>query len=229
MQVPAPARTPVKKASRGHGSAAARRQLCLLLRSFYAKGWVSGTGGGICHRISTDELLLAPSSVPKERVRPNELFVVSLRDGRVIQRPPNSSLRPSECQAVFHAIVTQRDAGSVVHSHALSAVLAADLAHGDGQLAVEGFEMLKGIRGCSNREVHRLPVIENTLEEPELAGTVGQVLRSPAFTAAHCVLVRDHGAYIWGADVEEATRHAEVYHFLFDGVLSRMRTRERTR
>ncbi len=221
--MPASAPTPAKKASRDRRSDAARRQLCELLRSFYAKGWVSGTGGGICYRLSADELLLAPSSVPKERVRPEELFVVSLRDGRVIERPPNITLRPSECQAVFHSIVTQRDAGSVVHSHALSAVLAADLAEGNDQLAIAGFEMLKGIRDCSSRDVHRLPVIDNTPEEHELAGTVDEILRSPTFTAARCVLVRNHGAYIWGADVEEVTRHAEVYHFLFDGVIWRTR------
>ena len=30
------------------------------------------------------------------------------------------------------------------------------------------------------------------------------------------MLVRDHGAYIWGADIWEAKRHTEVYHFLFE-------------
>jgi ribulose-5-phosphate 4-epimerase/fuculose-1-phosphate aldolase len=33
--------------------------------------------------------------------------------------------------------------------------------------------------------------------------------------------VADHGAYIWGADVWETKRHAEVYHFLFEAILAR--------
>jgi ribulose-5-phosphate 4-epimerase/fuculose-1-phosphate aldolase len=37
------------------------------------------------------------------------------------------------------------------------------------------------------------------------------------------VLVRDHGAYIWGEDLWEAKRHAEVYHFLFEAVVARAR------
>lgn len=201
-------------------SAAARRQLCELLRLFYGKGWVSGTGGGICSRISQNEFLLAPSGVHKESVQPGDFFVVSLQDGRVLRPPTDSSLRPSECNAVFRAIIKERHAGSVAHSHALSAVLAADAARG-GALAIRGFEMLKGIRGCTNQEIHRVPVIDNTPEEPALAAAVGRVLGRRPFASVHCVLVRDHGAYLWGADVSEAKRHAEVYHFLFEGVLAR--------
>jgi ribulose-5-phosphate 4-epimerase/fuculose-1-phosphate aldolase len=37
------------------------------------------------------------------------------------------------------------------------------------------------------------------------------------------VLVRDHGAYIWGEDLWEAKRHAEVYHFLFEAIVARAR------
>ncbi len=198
----------------------ARRELCDLLRIFYGNGWVSGTGGGICRRLSRDELLLAPSAVHKERVQPNDFFVVAVGDGRILRRPKDRTLRPSECNAVFRAILRRRNAGSVVHSHALSAVLAADLA-ARGSLGISGFEMLKGIRGVSNLEVHQVPVIRNTAEEPALAADVALALREPRFARAYCVLVRDHGAYIWGADVSEAKRHAEVYHFLFEGIVAR--------
>lgn len=202
-------------------AANARRELCELLREFYDKGWISGTGGGICSRIGRDELLLAPSGVHKERVRPEDFFRVSVGDGRILARPKDPSLKPSECGPIFRGIVADRGAGSVIHSHALSAVLAADLADADGSFVVQGFEMLKGIRGCSNRSVHRVPVIENTPEEPQLTEQAEEVLRSSRYEAAHCVLVRDHGAYVWGADVWEAKRHAEVYHFLFEGVVAR--------
>lgn len=202
-------------------SIAARRALCELLRTFYDKEWISGTGGGICSRLSPDELLLAPSGVHKERVRPGDFFVVSLRDGRVVVRPKNPRLKPSECGPIFRAIICRRNAGSVIHSHALSAVLAADLAEADGRLVLGGFEMLKGIRGGSNRAVHVLPVIENTPEEPQLTAQAEVALRSPEFAAAYGILVLDHGAYIWGADIWEAKRHAEVYHFLFEGVVAR--------
>ena len=47
---------------------ATRRLLVELLGVFYDKGWVSGTGGGICGPADGGGLLLAPSGVHKERV-----------------------------------------------------------------------------------------------------------------------------------------------------------------
>src|SRR5574340_1123775 len=122
------------ESARGRSEGQARQQLCDLLQTFYARGWISGTGGGICSLVSEGELLLAPSGVHKERVRPEDFFVVNPRDGMVIRRPKDRALKPSECSAIFRAIIADRGAESVVHSHTLSAVLAADLADANGCL-----------------------------------------------------------------------------------------------
>lgn len=208
---------------------AVRAQLCELLRLFYAKDWVTGTGGGICAMLGPESLLMAPTGVHKERVRPQDLFVVNPRDGTIGRRPRERALRPSECQSIFCLLVAERSAGAVMHSHALSAVLAADLAHGRDGVIVEALEMLKGIRSVTNADKHAIPVIHNTAREPELVGQIRAAIQAPAFSTAFCVLVRDHGAYIWGADLWEAKRHAEVYHFLFEAVVSRTNNQNRTR
>ncbi|HEX9776361.1 MAG TPA: methylthioribulose 1-phosphate dehydratase [Actinomycetota bacterium] len=198
-----------------------RELLCELLRSFYDKGWVSGTGGGICGPAAAGGLLLAPTGVHKERVKPQDFFVIDAADGTVRAAAEDPALRPSECAGVFTACTRGRGARSVAHSHALGAVLAADAAGGGDHLAIAGFEMLKGIRGLSNRDEHLVPVIRNTPRESELVDQVEQALADPRFAGAFCILVADHGAYVWGEDVWEAKRHAEVYHWLFDGVLAR--------
>jgi methylthioribulose-1-phosphate dehydratase len=115
--------------------------------------------------------------------------------------------------------VAGRMSGTLVHSHALEAVLAAD--GGADALVIAGFEMLKGIKGVGNLDRHELPVIENTPRESELVQQVADVLKNERFAAAYAILVRDHGAYIWGEDVWEAKRHAEVYHWLYRGVRER--------
>lgn len=206
--------------------AEARALLCEMLRLFYEKGWASGTGGGICGPAGAGLLLLAPTGVHKERVRPEDLFVVRTADGAVERAAGDPSLRPSECGAIFCAIARARGARSVMHSHALPAVLAADLALGADHVPIAGLEMLKGIRGCSNRDAHLVPVIPNTPRESELAAGVEAVLDDPRFAPAHAILVADHGAYIWGTDVWETKRHAEVYHFLFEAVVARRRLRD---
>jgi methylthioribulose-1-phosphate dehydratase len=194
-----------------------------LLGVFYAKGWVSGTGGGICGPADGGGLLLAPTGVHKERVRPGDFFTVAIADGRVERAPENSSLRPSECNQIFCLAARERGAASVIHSHGLSAVLAGDLATATGadHLAIRDLEMLKGIRGVANRDVHLVPVIRNTPRESELVEQIQAALADPRFAATFAVLVADHGAYIWGDGVWEAKRHAEVYHFLFEAAVAR--------
>ncbi len=197
------------------------RLLCEFLRLFYEKGWVSGTGGGICAVDPRGRIAMAPTGVHKERVTPSELFMVDPRSGSVLRRPKNPALKVSECSAIFRLLINQRGAGSVMHSHALSAVLAADLAAGRNQIIFYDLEMLKGLRGVQNMEKHPVPVIRNRPREPELVGQIEEALKDPAYSKTFCILVRDHGAYIWGSDLWEAKRHTEVYHFLFEATVAR--------
>jgi methylthioribulose-1-phosphate dehydratase len=200
-----------------------RELLVELLRSFYDKGWVSGTGGGICGPADAGGLLLAPTGVHKERVAPDDFFVVDPADGRVVKGPPTPGLRPSECNSIFCLTVRERGARSVVHSHALPAILAGDLAGTADHLVIRDLEMLKGIRGLGNRDVHLVPIVRNTPREGELVEQLQTVLADPRFERAFAVIVADHGAYIWGDDIWEAKRHAEVYHFLFEAAVARRR------
>lgn len=196
--------------------------MCEFLRLFYDKGWVAGTGGGICGALGDGTMLMAPTGVHKERVTVDDLFRVD-RQTSLVSPPKTPGLRLTECSTIFCAIADQRKAGSVMHSHGLSAVLAADLAQGGDRVVIRDLEMLKGIRGCANSDVHAVPVVDNTVREPELVAGIRQALDAPEFARVACVLVRHHGAYIWGEDLWEVKRHAEVYHFLFEAVAARAR------
>jgi methylthioribulose-1-phosphate dehydratase len=197
--------------------------LCSLLRDWHDRAWVSGTGGGICGPTQDGNLFLAPTGVHKELVRPEDFFVVAPADGSVVRQPKTPGLRPSECNAIFCLIARERGARSVAHSHGLPAVLAGDVAADSDFVGIERLEMLKGIRGLSNRDAHHVPVIDNTAREPELVSELSRVLADPRFGGAFAVIVRDHGAYIWGDDVWEAKRHVEVYHYLFEATIARRR------
>jgi len=91
----------------------------------------------------------------------------------------------------------------------------------DDVLTIEKLEMLKGIHGVTNTDRHLMPVISNTRREPELTSEVSRVLGDPRFERAQSIGVRDHGAYLWGADIWEAKKHTEVYHFLFEALVAR--------
>jgi methylthioribulose-1-phosphate dehydratase len=208
----------------GDTSEAATRQILVdQLRAFYAREWVSGTGGGICGPSEDGNLLVAPTGVHKELVEPEDLFVISVADTSVVRAPADPTLRPSECGHIFTLLARERGVRSIVHTHALSAVLAGDLAVDTDHVVVERLEMLKGIRGLTNQHRHLVPVIDNTPREAQLVANVERMLADRRFDAAFGVLVRDHGCYVWGADVWEAKRHTEVYHYLFGAIVARER------
>ena len=216
--MPRPTRT---KAHRKPNKASSGDLLCEMLRLFYDKGWVSGTGGGICSVFESGKVLVAPTGVHKERVRPTDLFEVDAKSGSVLHAPLKATLRLSECSPIFCEIIRTKGAGSVMHSHGLSAVLAGDLASGRDHLVFEQLEMLKGIKGATNQDQHAVPIIDNTGYEPDLLHQMRKVLSQKIFDKSYCILVRDHGAYIWGEDIWATKRHVEIYHFLFEATVAR--------
>mmetsp|Transcript_4488 Transcript_4488/g.7871 ORF Transcript_4488/g.7871 Transcript_4488/m.7871 type:complete len:159 (-) Transcript_4488:454-930(-) len=71
-----------------------------LCRLFYSLRWATGTGGGISIR-ENGRIYLAPSGVQKERMHPNDVFVLDESNGSVIESPVDSKLKISACRPLF--------------------------------------------------------------------------------------------------------------------------------
>lgn len=188
----------------------ARELICEICRHFYQVGWATGTGGGISVR-SGEKIFMAPSGVQKERMQPDDIFVLD-REGRVAQPPANARLAVSACKPLFMNAYALRDAGAVLHSHSVNAVLAT-LISGD-VFKITGIEMQKGIQGVGVFDTHEVPIIANTAYESELADSMRQAIVD--FPRSNAVLVRGHGVYVWGNDWMQAKTQAECYDYLFE-------------
>ena len=196
----------------------AKTLICTLGRSFYALGWVSGTGGGISLRLG-ERVFMAPSGVQKEAMTPEMIFELDRR-GEVVAGPARElGLAVSQCRPLFLAAYDQRGAGAVIHSHSRNALLAT-LISGD-VFRVTQLEMMKGIAGVGYHDVLEVPIIENTAHECDLAASLSAAI--DAHPKAHAVLVRRHGVYVWGQDWTEAKRHAECYDYLFGAAVEMKR------
>ncbi len=183
--------------------------ICDLARQFYDLGWVTGTGGGICIR-EGERVLIAPSAVQKERMTPEQMFTLAL-DGTIIERPLDPELRPSECTSLFLAAIRLRDAGAVIHSHSIHAMVATLLF--DREFTIAEIEMIKGIDGMSYHDRLVVPIIENTAQECDLTASLEAAIM--AYPETKAVLVRRHGVYVWGRDWTQAKTQAECYDYLF--------------
>jgi methylthioribulose 1-phosphate dehydratase/enolase-phosphatase E1 len=78
--------------------------------------------------------------------------------------------------------------------------------------------MIKGIEGHGYFDELVIPIIENTAWEHELADSLGETIAK--YPKACAVLVRRHGMYVWGSTWEQAKRHGECLHYLFDIAIS---------
>jgi methylthioribulose-1-phosphate dehydratase len=174
---------------------------------------VSGTGGGISIR-DGDKIYMAPSGVQKERLRPEDLFVLD-SEGAVLSAPETGAEKVSACAPLFFNAFRLRGAGAVLHSHSVNAMLAT-LAFDDA-FRVTHLEMMKGITGTGYHDELVVPIIENTAHEADLADAMAAAIE--AHPKSHAVLVRRHGVYVWGADWVEAKTHAECYDYLFEAAV----------
>ncbi len=187
-------------------------ELAALGRNFYDRGWVLGTSGNFSAVLSQKPMRLAITSTGLDKGGLTPAHFLEIDDAASVVRGKG---KPS-AEALLHlAIVRALNAGAVLHTHSVwSTVLSGTLASQAG-LALEGYEMLKGLEGVRTHQ-HRewLPILENSQDMVELSQRVTQVLRENPGT--HGFLLRGHGLYTWGSTLPEAKRHVEILEFLME-------------
>lgn len=192
-------------------------QLAEIARQCYARGWVLGTSGNFSAVVSRDPLRLAitTSGVDKGILTAREIVEID-EHGRAVA----GSGRPSAEASLHVAITRVREAGAVLHTHSIWSTILSDAATGNG-LAIEGYEMLKGLDGVATHE-HRewLPIVDNTQDWAAAVPRVEAMLTEQP--QAHGFLIRRHGLYTWGRGLAEAKRQMETLEFLFE-VMGRKR------
>jgi methylthioribulose-1-phosphate dehydratase len=181
-------------------------------RDFYRRGWVLGTSGNFSAVASLKPLLLAitPSGADKGALSPGDFLEIDA-NGEVTR----GEGRPSDETRLHLAVVRLRGAGAVMHTHSVWSTLLSEAFARDGQLCIEGFEMLKGLANVRSHEhCETIPVIENSQDMNALARSLEEALRK--YPECHGVLLRRHGLYTWGRDLYEARRHVEILEFLLE-------------
>ena len=216
-----------------------------LCRLFYSLGWTTGTGGGVAILHSDGCYYLAPSGVQKERIEPDDLFVLreptqaELDEARTAQDsaaasfpPPHLSLPLLPLRAIV-TVATPPPSKRFSASQCTPLFFASfDLRqarcciHSHAVSAVlvtllytSEFRVSEQemIKGLEGHHYH------STLVLPIIDNTAQEKELSPALEAAirayphaPAVLVRRHGVFIWGRSWQQAKTQAECLHYLFD-------------
>ena len=185
-----------------------REELIHTMQTLHRRGWCDGTGGNfsVVKQRHPLRLLMAPSGVDKGSVKAEQLIAVN-EHGHVLEGEGRASAET----AIHLQIIQHMNVGAVLHTHSLAGTVLSRWYCSAGCIQLEGWEMLKGLRGITSHEAtHTLPVVNNSQNMEELVKTIQPHLQTQTWG----LLVAGHGLYTWGDNLNEARRHVEILEFL---------------
>jgi len=189
--------------------------------TFWQRGWSVGTSSNYSVVLSRKplELLVTASGKDKGRLTRGDFVRVAANGRPTAEGQPKSS-----AETLLHVVAAQQPGvGAVLHTHSIWSTVLSDFFYPQGGFEITGYEMLKGLEGVSSHEHPGwVEIFENTQDIPALAEQVRERMCDAADPLQHGYLIRRHGLYTWGRDLDEARRHVEIFEFLFECVVRRM-------
>ncbi len=192
-----------------------RQALVEIARDYHARGWMSGTAGNLSARADHEHFWITASGKPKGRLDGDDFLLVRAKDGAVVEKR-RATDKPS-AETAIHAALYRLfpEARATLHGHSVAAVTAAARAKkGALGLRLPAIEMLKGFDIWQQNPKIDLPLFENILDVNRIAVAIEKrfAKTKPALSA---LMVRDHGATVWGHGLQEAYNRFECLEFLF--------------
>jgi methylthioribulose-1-phosphate dehydratase len=186
--------------------------LAKISKNFYSRGWALGTSGNFSAVTSPEplHLIITSTGLDKGSLTPTQFLEID-DNANVIQGEGHPST-----EALLHiTIVSCVNAAAVLHTHSVWSTVLSSVYASQGGVALEGYEMLKGLEGVlTHQHSEWLPILENSDDMIELAQRASATLRD--FSGIHGFLLRGHGLYTWGANLRQAKRHIEILEFLME-------------
>lgn len=177
------------------------------------RSWTPATAGNLSIRIDVDRVAITRGGVRKGALTPEDIIAVGM-DARPVNSWDRASAETAMHCQLYRALP---EAGAVVHGHSVAATVLS-LADGGSSLLFAGYEMLKafGTNPAADNTLD-LPMIDNEQDAGLLEAVVAPLLPS----ARAGFLIRGHGTYVWGQDMDAALARFEVLEFLLDCELAR--------
>jgi len=191
-------------------------------RRLDAHGLAPATSGNYSVRLGDGRIAVTVSGRHKGRLSRGDVMLVDM-DGVALE-----TKKPS-AETALHTVIYRLypHVNAVLHVHAVSVVALTRHLRGATEVVLRGYEMLKAFPGITTHEITvGIPIFENSQDIPTLAREVcddtSQRLRSGK-TQAPTYLIRGHGAYAWGKDLEEAERVIEALEHLLSCEIEALR------
>jgi methylthioribulose-1-phosphate dehydratase len=190
-------------------------------RMAWQRGWSLGTSSNysVVDSRTPLELIVTASGMDKGRLRRCD-FVRVGDDGL----PTTDGQPKSSAETGLHVVAArQPGVGAILHTHSIWSTLLSDHFFEQGGFEIEGYEMLKGLSGITTHQTSIwVEIFDNTQDISSLSEKVAERFADSERPLRHGYLIRRHGLYTWGRDLNEARRHIEIFEFLFECVAKRL-------
>lgn len=189
-------------------------------RFLYGRGWSPATSSNYSARLTCSEALLTVSGKHKGQLTVDDLLAVDM-EGRSLE----AGKKPS-AETLLHTQLYRwkPEIGAVLHTHSVNATVLSRLCLSDS-LVFADYELQKAFSGIATHESQILvPIFDNDQDIDRLTSRVQPWLDEHPDCVGY--LIRGHGLYTWGAQMNDALRQIEAFEFLFECEL-KMRTLQR--
>ena len=191
-------------------------------RRLDARGLAPATSGNYSVRLPDSRIAVTVSGRHKGRLTREDIMLVD-SEGVVLE---SNGKKPS-AETALHTVIYRLcpEVHAILHVHSVPVVALTRHLRQATEIRLEGYEMLKAFPGITTHDTAiDVPVFENSQDIPTLAREVARRLptveaRAPAY------LIRAHGAYGWGKDLEEAERVIEALEHLLSCEIEAIRLR----
>lgn len=185
----------------------------------HAHGWAPATSSNYSFReVDHPDFWISASGIDKGAFAATDFIHVDSLG------TPIDDARKTSAETLLHVLIYEcfPDAHCVLHSHSVYNTVWSVAKAKKKRLDLEGFEVLKGLRGIATHDVKvRIPIFENSQDIAALSEEIGQWFERHGEPQGF--LLKGHGLYTWGVDIASTKRQMEVFEFLFE-VIYKLKT-----
>ena len=188
-------------------------------RRLDARGLAPATSGNFSVRVDDRRIAVTVSGRHKGRLTRDDVMLVDDKGSALENKKPSA-------ETGLHTLVYELfpQVNAVLHVHSVPVVTLTRHLPRATEVVLRDYEMLKAFPGITTHEtVVGIPIFANSQNIPALAQEVRDRLRTAAAPPAY--LIRGHGAYGWGKDMEEAERVIEALEHLLTCEIEALRLR----
>lgn len=175
-------------------------------RFLFDRGWVPATSGNFSARLPDGNIALTVSGRHKGRLTRDDILVAD-KDGKSLDARKPSAETPLHVELYKG----NKDVGCVLHPHTISSTVLSRVC--GAAVTLTGYELLKAFPGIdTHNTTMNVPIFANDQDTVRLGRSVAVYMQQHPRLAAY--IIREHGFYTWGRDVDAALRHVEALEFL---------------